>query len=150
TLFEMALHLRLVDTFLGLVLPGLVDAFGIFLMRQFIRTIPDDLIDAARIDGASEFQIFRLVVLPLLRPAIASLAILTFLWNWEAFLWPLVIASSDTVITLPVGLAKFGEQYLVRYDLQLTAATIFTLPVLLVFLLMQRHIVQGIALTGLR
>lgn len=150
TLFEIAFRLRLVNTFLGLVLPGLVDAFGIFLMRQFLRSIPDDLIDAARIDGASELQIFRLIILPLAQPAMAALAVLTFLWNWEAFLWPLVIASSDAVATLPVGLAKFGEQYLVRYDLQLTAATIFTLPVLLVFLMLQRYIVQGISITGIR
>jgi multiple sugar transport system permease protein len=150
TLFELVFRWRLIDTFPGLVLPGLVDAFGIFLMRQFIRTIPDELIDAARIDGASELRIFASIILPLLKPALAALAILTFMWNWEAFLWPLVVASSDAVLTLPVGLAKFGEQYLIRYDLQLAAATLITLPVLLAFLATQRYIVQGITLTGFR
>lgn len=127
-LFVMTSSLGLSDSYLGLVLPGLVDAFGIFLMRQFMISRPTDLIDAARIDGASEPGIFARIVLPLTVPALAALAIFTMIGNWEAFIWPLLITNSEAMRTLPIGLALFAGRYLQRLDLQMAASTIAILP----------------------
>ncbi|HIQ04882.1 MAG TPA: carbohydrate ABC transporter permease [Anaerolineae bacterium] len=128
----------------------MVDAFGIFLMRQYIHSIPTELIDAARIDGASEPGIFLRIILPLCQPALSALTIFTFMWNWESFLWPLVITNSDRMFTLPIGLAMFSGRYLTRYDLQMAAACITTAPVLLVFFLLQQRFIEGITMTGMK
>ena len=149
-LFVMVSGWKLLDTYTGLILPGLVDAFGIFLMRQFIASIPTDLIDAARIDGASEPGIFLWIILPLIQPALSALAIFTLIGNWESFLWPLLITNSDELRTLPIGLALFSGRYLQRFDLQMAAATIAVLPMVLAFFVLQRRFVEGITLTGLK
>lgn len=149
-LFVMVSGWKLLDTYPGLILPGLVDAFGIFLMRQFIASIPTDLIDAARIDGASEPGIFLRIILPLIQPALSALAIFTLIGNWESFLWPLLITNSDELRTLPIGLALFSGRYLERFDLQMAAATIAVLPMVLAFFVLQRRFVEGFTLTGLK
>lgn len=149
-LYKMTADLKLLDTFTGVVLPWLVDAFGIFLMRQFMLTVPDEYIDAARIDGASEWQIFWRIILPQVRVALASLAIFTFTHMWEEYLWPLLVATSDRTRTLPVGLQYFSEQYGTNIHYQMAAATLGVAPMLIAFLLLQRQFVRGVTLTGLR
>lgn len=142
---QVAISLRLQDTLLGVMFPWLVGAFGIFLMRQFMLTIPSDLID-----GASEARILWTIMLPLVRPALAALAIFPFLGAWEEFLWPLIITSSDASRTIPVGLQFFSEQYGTNIHWQMAGALIAALPMLAVFFLLQRQIIEGIALTGLK
>jgi multiple sugar transport system permease protein len=150
-LFVLSSNIGLVNTLAGLILPFAAQAFGVFLMRQFIQSIPDDLLEAARIDGASEFRIYRGIVLPLCRPALATLGILTFLASWNNFLWPLVAASTEDRYTLPVALALYAiGQNRTDYDVLLAGSVVVVLPVLLVFVLLQRHFVRGIATTGLK
>jgi multiple sugar transport system permease protein len=150
-LFVLSSNLNLVNTMAGLILPYLAQAFGVFLMRQFIQSIPNDLLEAARIDGASELRIYWQVVLPLCRPALATLGILTFLASWNNFLWPLVAATTEDNYTLPVALALYAiGQNRTEYDLLLAGAVVVVLPVLVVFVLLQRHFVRGIATTGLK
>ncbi|HEX6353774.1 carbohydrate ABC transporter permease [Actinophytocola sp.] len=150
-LFVLSSNLGLVNTLAGLILPYLAQAFGVFLMRQFILSIPDELLEAARIDAASEWRIFWQVVLPLCRPALATLGILTFLASWNNFLWPLVAATEEETYTLPVALALYAiGQNRTEYDLLLPGAVVIVLPVLIVFVLLQRHFVRGIATTGLK
>lgn len=149
-LYVMVSDWHLTDTYLGLALPGLVGAFGIFLMRQFIASIPGDLMDAARIDGASEPGIFFRIVLPLSKPALSALAIFTLVGSWEAFLWPLLIVNSETMRTLPFGLALFAGRYLQRLDLQMAASVLTVLPMVIVFFVLQRRFVEGLTLTGLK
>jgi multiple sugar transport system permease protein len=150
-LFVLVSNMNLVNTHAGLILPFLVGAFGAFLMRQFINGIPDELLDAARIDGAGEYRIFFRIILPLCGPALATLAILTFLGSWNAFLWPLVVASTEDMYTLPVGVALFsiGQQQS-DVALQMAAAAVVVLPVVILFFAVQRFIVQGIATTGIK
>ena len=149
-LYLLAIKLNLVNTLAGVSFPWLFDAFGIFLMRQFMRTIPTDLIEAARIDGASEPRIFFRIVLPLTRPALAALGIFTLVANWEEFLWPLIVTNSDASRTLPVGLQSFSDQYIANIHWQMAGATVAVAPLLVAFLLFQRQFIQGIALTGLK
>lgn len=149
-LYQMIVAFRWVDTLQAVIFPWLVDAFGIFMMRQFIMTIPTELLDAARIDGASEWRIFWQIVLPLTRPALSALAIFTFLGNWEEFLWPLIVSSSHATRTLPVGLQAFSEQYGTNTHWQMAGALIATLPVLLLFFVLQKQFVEGITLTGMK
>ncbi|GAB3331813.1 carbohydrate ABC transporter permease [Micromonospora halotolerans] len=149
--FVLVSNMGLTNTYAGLILPFLVGPFGVFLMRQFLQSIPDELIEAARVDGAGEFRIFWRVVLPLCRPALATLGILTFLASWNNFLWPLVVATTEDKYTLPVALALYsvGENER-NYGLLLAGAVVVVLPVLLVFLLLQRHFLRGIATTGIK
>jgi multiple sugar transport system permease protein len=141
----------LVNTYPGLILPFLAAPFGVFLMRQFFLGIPDELIDAARVDGASEARIFVQVVLPLAKPALATLGILTFLGSWNNFLWPLVVATTEDKYTLPVALALYSTgQNQTDYGLLLAGAVVVVVPVLIVFLLLQRYFVQGVAMTGIK
>lgn len=149
-LYVMISSWRLADTYLGLVLPGLVEAFGIFLMRQFIASIPNDLLDAGRMDGATELGIFFRIVLPLTFPALSALAIFTLIGNWESFLWPLLITNSEHMRTLPIGLSLFVGRYESRFDLQMAAATITVLPMVLVFFVLQKRFIEGVTLTGLK
>ena len=150
-LFVLVSQLGMVNTYWGLILPFLAGPFGVFLMRQFMLGIPDELIDAARVDGAGELRIFWQVVMPLCKPALATLAILTFLASWNNFLWPLVVASTEDMYTLPVALALYSVgQNQTQYGLLLAGAVVVLLPILVVFLLLQRHFVQGLATTGLK
>ncbi|MEP7034350.1 MAG: carbohydrate ABC transporter permease [Actinomycetota bacterium] len=151
-LFVLVANLGLVDTYPGLILPFLVTPFGVFLMRQFIVDLPDDLLDAGRVDGASELRIFRQIILPLCGPGLATLGILTFLGSWNNFLWPLVVAQTQEHYTLPVALALFSknQQVTPNYGLLLAGATVVVVPVLIVFLIFQRRFIEGIATTGIK
>jgi multiple sugar transport system permease protein len=150
-LFVLVSNFNLTNTYAGLILPAVAGAFGVFLMRQFMLGIPDDLLDAARVDGAGEYRIFFRVVLPLCGPALATLGVLTFLTSWNNFLWPLVVASSEDMYTLPVALALFsiGQQES-NVALQMAGATVVVLPVVILFFATQRYVIQGIATTGLK
>ena len=150
-LFVVVSNLGLVNTHAGLILPFLAGAFGVFLMRQFIMGIPDELLDAARVDGAGEYYIFSRIILPLCGAPLATLAILTFLGSWNSFLWPLVSALTENMYTLPVAVALFavGQQQS-DLGLQLAGAVIVVTPVLIVFVVLQRFFTQGIAMTGIK
>jgi len=139
-----------VDNLLGLIMPELVTTFGAFLMTQFMQGIPDELIDAARIDGAGEVRIYWQIVLPLVRPALAALAIFRFMWSWNDFLWPVIVIHSTEHKTLPIALAYFEEDHRTNYNLLMAAATFIVLPVLVVFFAMQKQFVAGITMTGLK
>lgn len=138
------------SSYQALVLPGLSRAFGVFLLRQFFLGVPRELEDAAKIDGAGTFTIFRRVALPLVQPAMASLAIFTFLRSWNEFTWPLIVISRNDMMTLPVALARFLFAYRVEYGVVMAAAAFSAIPLIVVFFIFQRQIVQGIALTGLK
>ena len=138
------------DSYYGLILPGSVSAFGIFLLRQYMRSIPDELLDAARIDGASEFKIFWSVVLPLCRPALAAMAIFTFTYTWEDFFWPLIIVSDSDLYTAPLGLALFVTKNRTSWDMLMAGSVIATLPMIVVFMIFQRNFIRGISLSGLK
>jgi multiple sugar transport system permease protein len=143
----VAMFLRLKDTLWAMIVPALISPFGIFLMRQFSHTIPDDLLDAARIDGAGDFRIFWQVVLPLCRPALSALTIFHFIWIWNDFLWPL---DSDKSRTLPIGVTLFAFQRWQQYNLVVAGSVLVMLPVVLFYLVFQRAFVQGIVLTGMK
>lgn len=150
-LFVLTANLGLVNTYPGLILPFLITPLGVFLMRQFMLGLPDELIEAARIDGASEWRIFLRVIMPLCGPAVATLTILTFLGSWNNFLWPLVVATSEQMYTLPVALALYSvSQNAAQYGLMMAGAVVVVVPVLIVFVALQRYFVQGIALTGIK
>ena len=151
-LFVLVANLGMVDSYPGLILPFLVTPFGVFLMRQFIMQLPDDLLDAGRIDGAGELRIFRQIILPLCGPALATLGILTFLGSWNNFLWPLVVAQTQNYYTLPVALALFSnnQQFIPNYGVLMAGATVVVVPVLVVFLIFQRRFIEGIATTGIK
>jgi multiple sugar transport system permease protein len=140
--------LKLLNNLLGLIIPAAIDAFGIFLFRQFALSIPNELIDAARVDGAGEFHIYRRVVLPQLGPALATFGMLTFMFNWNAYLWPLIVLTEKNVRTLPIILTWFSNQMVDKTNLTMAASVLVILPVLFVFLLVQRWIVEGITLSG--
>jgi multiple sugar transport system permease protein len=138
------------DSYWGLIMPGTVSAFGIFLLRQYMQSIPDDLLDAARIDGANEFRIFWRIVVPLCGPALAASAIFTFQAAWEDFLWPLIIISSPDRYTAPLGLALFVVKNETSWNLLFAGSVISTLPMVLIFAIFQRRFIKGIALSGLK
>jgi multiple sugar transport system permease protein len=138
------------DSYYGLILPGAVSAFGIFLLRQFMLSIPDELLDAARIDGASEFAIYWRIILPLSGPALAASAIFTFTAAWEDFFWPLIIISSEDKYTAPLGLALFVVKNRTAWDVLMAGSVIATLPMIVVFMVFQRKFIQGISMSGLK
>jgi multiple sugar transport system permease protein len=140
----------MLDSYYGLILPNCVSAFGIFLLRQYMQSIPDDLLDAARIDGASEFRIFWKVVLPLCRPALAAMFIFTFTYAWEDFLWPLIIISNPDLFTAPLGMALFSTRNRTSWDMLMAGSVIATIPMILVFLVFQRQFIRGISLSGMK
>jgi ABC-type glycerol-3-phosphate transport system permease component len=148
--YIMAKTMGWLDTYWGIIFPGLMTGFGTFLMRQFFATVPDDLIAAARLDGLNEFQIWWQVALPLVTPALSALAIFVFLGNWTAFLWPLIVTSSKSLYTIPVGLAAFSGEFQTEWEMVMTGASVATLPVLLVFILLQKYIINGVMLAGLK
>jgi multiple sugar transport system permease protein len=150
--FVVIVRLGLVDTLPGIALPSLALPLSIFIMRQYAHAIPDDLLEAARIDGAGEFRVFFRIFLPLTGPALATITIMSFLASWNNFIWPLVVAQSTASYTLPVGLAATSQaaQNVTDYGLVLAGAIVVMLPVLVLFLALQRYFVQGIAATGMR
>lgn len=143
-------RLQLTNTLVGIALPTLVSGFGIFLFRQFMATIPRELLEAARLDGAGEFRTFWSVVLPISKPVLAVQAVLAFIAGWNSFLWPLIIASDQRLYTLSVGLQLLNQQISVNPALQMAGATLMVVPVLLVFVFFQRYVVQGFTLSGLK
>lgn len=142
--------LRLKDTLWAMIIPALISPFGIFLMRQFISTIPDELLDAARIDGASDTRTFWQIVLPLCTPALSALAIFHFIWIWNDFLWPLLVTDSDKSRTLPIGVVLFALPRWQQFNLIVAASVLVLVPLLIFYLIFQRAFVQGIVLTGLK
>ena len=150
-LFVVVAKLHLINTYAGLILPFLTSPIGVFLMRQFIRSIPDELLEAARIDGADEMRIFLRIVLPLCGPPLATLGILTFLASWNNFLWPLVVAQNQDRYTLPVALSLYstGEQA-TNYGLLLAGSVMVITPIVVLFIALQRWFVQGVATVGLK
>jgi multiple sugar transport system permease protein len=148
--YQLVAKLGLVNTFPGLVIPRATNAFGIFFLRQFFLTIPRDLSEAARIDGAGEFRIYWRIVLPLARPALLTLGLFHFMFNWNDLLWPLIITTSTNMETLPAGLALFTGEHVVQYGLLMAGATMAMLPMLIAFVFVQRKFIQGIATTGLK
>jgi multiple sugar transport system permease protein len=141
---------KLTNTLVGIALPTLVSGFGIFLFRQFMSTIPTELLEAARLDGAGEFRTFLTIVLPMSKPILAVQAVLAFIAGWNSFLWPLIIASDQNLYTLSVGLALLNQQLAVNPSLQMAAASVMVVPILIVFIIFQRYVVQGFALSGLK
>lgn len=149
-LYVMMANLGWLNSYQALITPFLMDAFGIFLMRQFIQPIPDDLIAAARIDGAGELRIYLRIILPQVKPAIAVLALFTFVFQWNEFLWPLVATTSENMRTIPVGLTLFNQEYFTLWHLTAAGSVILFVPTALLFLFSQRYFVRGITLTGLK
>jgi ABC-type glycerol-3-phosphate transport system permease component len=140
-----------INSFKPLIVPNFLGtAFFIFLLRQFFLTIPKDLSDAARIDGANEFQIYWRVIMPLAKPALATVALFTFLFCWNDFLGPLVYLTDGSKYTLAVGLAAFRGQYRTQWDLMMAASTVVTLPIVILFFFAQKQFIQGITLTGIK
>jgi ABC-type glycerol-3-phosphate transport system permease component len=133
-----------IDTYFALIAPGAIQVFGIFLMRQYLRSIPDELLESARVDGASEFRILRTIVFPLAKPAMATLAIFTFLAAWNDFLWPLIVTSSDDMRTLPVGLALLARRNTVNWGHTTAGTMVAAVPMILVFLVFQRRFIEGL------
>jgi multiple sugar transport system permease protein len=142
--------LHLINNWAGVILPGLAGVFGVFFLRQFFEGLPKELEEAAMIDGANQFQVFSRVVMPLSRPALATLAVVTFLASWNDFLWPLLILKDRQLQTLPPGLRTLQSAYTAEYGLIMAGAVVVAIPVLLLYLLLQRYIVQSIASTGLK
>ena len=142
--------MKLTNTLVGIALPTLVSGFSIFLFRQFMTTIPTEMLEAARLDGAGEFRTFWQIVLPLSKPILAVQVVLTFISGWNSFLWPLIIASDQKLYTLSVGLALLNQQLAVNPSLQMAAASVMVVPILIVFIVFQRYVIQGFALSGLK
>ncbi|MGH2531157.1 MAG: carbohydrate ABC transporter permease [Thermomicrobiales bacterium] len=151
-IFYMISQAGWLDTYQGLIVPNLVTGFGIFLMRQYMLSLPDEVLDAARVDGARESEIYWRIVLPLCTPVVGALAILAFVYQWNSFLWPLVVARSDSMWTIPVGLQSLRvyASSVEVINLQMAGAALAVVPVVVVFLLLQRYFVSGIALTGMK
>jgi ABC-type glycerol-3-phosphate transport system permease component len=143
-------HLGLLDTYLGILAPDLVSVFGVFLMRQSIEVVPSDYIDAARIDGSGELGIFWRVILPAVRPALATLVIVKFMWTWNELFWPLVVVNSPSMKVVTLGLVSFTNMYFIEYNLVTAAAVLSVLPILTVFLLCQRWVVRAVVMSGLK
>jgi len=142
--------LNLLNTYAGLILPGVASAFGIFFMRQFITSIPDELIDAAKMDGAREFFIFLKIILPLSKPALATLTIFNFVGAWNSFLWPLIVATDEKMYTLPVAISVVQGQYGEKIALQMSGSFIVIIPIIIVFFFAQKYIIKGLSMSGMK
>ena len=149
-LFLLLKDLGLVNSYAGVIVLAMASIFGIFLVRQYALSIPDELIEAARIDGASEFTIFRVVVLPLLKPIVVTLAVFTLLGTWNDFMWPLIVLSDQALYTLPVALASLSREHVQDNELMMAGAVLTTLPVLVLFIALQRYYIQGLMLGSVK
>jgi len=138
------------NTYQGLIVPFLVEGFGVFLMRQYLQGIPNELIEAARIDGASELRIYGQIVMPLCKPALAALGVFTFREAWDMYIWPLIIVTKDSLRTLPLGISLFMSSFGTAWDQLMAVAAIGTLPMVLLFFFLQRSFIQGITVSGLK
>lgn len=148
--YQMSAQYGWLDTYWGIMFPGIMTAFGVFLMRQAFATLPDELLDAGRIDGLSEFGIFLRIALPLVKPSLAALAILTFIGNWNAYLWPLIVSESREMYTLPVGLSLFSGEVGAQWNLITAGSAVAVIPMMIVFIIFQRHILEGVVRSGLK
>ena len=148
--YLMSSQLGWLDSYWGIMFPGMMTAFGTFLMKQFFETVPDDFLEAARVDGLNEFTIFWKIAMPMVMPAVSALAIFSFLGNWTAFFWPLIVTTSRELYTLPVGLSSFAVEQSIQWEMIMTGAALATIPTLIVFLVLQRFIVRGVMLAGLK
>jgi multiple sugar transport system permease protein len=148
--YLLLVKLGLIDSLWGLVVPSAVSAFGIFLMKQFVEGLPSELLDAARIDGASEWLIYWRLILPQIGPALATLGILTFMFNWNSYLWPLVVITTHEQRTLPIILSWYNSAHASRYHLTMTAGVLVVIPILVIYTIFQRWIVQGFTLSGFK
>jgi ABC-type glycerol-3-phosphate transport system permease component len=148
--FLIVKALSWLNTYQGLIIPMVADAFGVFLMRQFMLGLPDSLVEAARIDGAGELGTYFRIVVPLIWPAVLTLAIFTWRETWDAFVWPFIIISEDSLRTVPIGLQRFQEQYVTTYNSVMAISTIAIIPMVLLFFFFQRSFIRGIALSGLK
>lgn len=149
-LFLLLKEMGLVNSLGGVVVPAMASVFGIFLVRQYTRGIPDELIEAARIDGAGEFRIFWQIVLPLLKPVLVTLATFTFLGSWNDFMWPLIVLSDSGLHTLPVALSNLAREHVQDSELMMAGSVLTVLPVLLLFLALQRYYLQGLLLGSVK
>ena len=148
--FILMKELHLIDTYPAVILPGVFNAYGVFLLRQFFLTLPESLEEAAILDGASYFRIYRSIILPLSGPGLATLAIFAFMGAWNDFLWPLIVINTDTMKPLSVGLASFHGLYETNWPYLMAASTLALVPIVLVFVFAQKYFVEGIALTGVK
>jgi multiple sugar transport system permease protein len=149
-LFLLLKHMGLVNSYGGVIVPAMASIFGIFLVRQYALSIPNELLEAARIDGASEFRIFRVVVVPLLKPIIVTLAVFTLLATWNDFMWPLIVLTDKDLYTLPVALASLSREHVQDDEMMMAGSVVTILPVLAVFLLLQRYYLQGLMIGGVK
>jgi len=149
-LYILMVHLKWVDTYQAIVAPAICNTFGIFLMRQWMHSIPNDIVDAARIDGCPEFNIFWKIILPLSKPGLSALGIFQFIFHWNNFLWPLIILDTQELWTLPVGLATFQGVWWTDYALTMAGAVVSVVPLIIAFILLQKRITKGIVLTGMK
>jgi multiple sugar transport system permease protein len=149
-LFLLLKQMGLVNTYGAVIVPAMASVFGIFLVRQYARTIPDELLEAARVDGAGEFRIFWTVVVPLLRPVLASLAVFTFLASWNDFMWPLIVLTDDELQTLPVALASLSREHVQDNEMMMAGSVITVLPVLVLFLALQKYYIEGLLLGSVK
>ncbi len=148
--FQLVVDFGLIGSDWGVILPRLAEAFGLFMARQFMMAIPNELIEAAEVDGAGQMRIFRQIVLPLCRPLIAVLVIFTFMWRWNEFAWPLIVLKDPESYTLQVGLLFLKNQYGQDYGALMAMSLVSMIPMLVVFALFQRHFVEGMARSGIR
>jgi multiple sugar transport system permease protein len=149
-LFILMRYLHWINTYQGLILPGVFSAFGTFMLRQFFLTIPKELEEAAFIDGASHWTVYRRIILPLARPALATLGVFSFMGAWNAFLWPLFVVRDLEMMTLPVGLSTLHGRWLTRWNLVMAGTVITVLPMLVVYLLAQKYFVRGVVMSGIK
>lgn len=148
--FILTTKLGLINTHMGIILPLIANAYGVFLMRQFMMTLPNEMIEAARIDGCHEFKIFAKIAMPLAKPAVGTLTILTFMDSWNQFLWPLILLNSSEMATVQLGLRRFQSEYSAKYNLIMAAAVLAIIPIAIVFVLFQEYIVEGISMGGVK
>ncbi len=149
-LFLMLKQLGFINTYWGVIIPGMASIFGIFLIRQYALSIPDSVLDAARIDGAGEFRIYWSLILPLIRPILVTLAIFTFMGTWNDFMWPLIVLTDNDMYTLPVALANLLGEHVQDTELMMAGSVLTVLPVLAVFMVLQRHYIEGLMIGGIK
>lgn len=149
-LFLMLKSMGIINTYMAIIIPGLANIFGIFMIRQYAVSIPDSLIEAAKMDGATDFQIYRSIIIPLIKPALITLGLFTFLGTWNDFLWPLIALTDSSMYTLPVALANLMGEHVKDPELMMAGSVIAILPALIVFLFLQKHYMSGIMLGGVK
>ncbi len=149
-LYILISKFQMINTYAGLILPGIAAPFGVFLMRQFMVTLPDEVVEAARIDGASEFKTFTRIILPMSKPALAVLGIFTFVGEWNSFLWPLIVTNTSNMKTLQAGLALLQEEVPMKFSYLMAGATYSAIPMFIVFLVFQKYFLRGITVGAVK